>query len=83
MCLPAPGKWLLVLALSLVLAGCEQSRELSEEQRAALEQRVQARWLALMERDFDTVWEFSSPNYRETFPSTCTATRSHMRSNGS
>jgi hypothetical protein len=66
--LPGIGKWLLVVLVFMALAGCEQSRELSEEQRGRLEQRVQERWLALIDRDYDTVWEYFTPTYRESFP---------------
>jgi len=41
---------------------------LTEEQVAALEQRVRARWQALSERDYDKVWEYSTPVYRSIFP---------------
>ncbi len=66
--LPKVGEWLLLVLLALALTGCGQPRELSEEQRAALEQRAQARWLALVDRDFGGVWEYSTPDYRRNFP---------------
>lgn len=66
--LPTVGKGLFLLVLIMALAGCERSQELSQEQQAKLEQRVQERWLALIDRDFDTVWEYFTPTYRETFP---------------
>lgn len=33
-----------------------------------LEQRVLARWNAMVAKDFATVWEFATPNYRRNFP---------------
>ena len=41
---------------------------LTPEQEAALEQRVRERWQALIERDFEQVWEFSTPTFRGIFP---------------
>lgn len=58
----------LVLLSATLLGGCMQSDTLSEEQIAALEDRVYARWQTLMAREFDKTWEFSTPTYRETFP---------------
>lgn len=43
----------------------EAAEELSFE---PLEQRVRERWQALEKRDFDTVWEYATPNYRSRFP---------------
>lgn len=37
------------------------------EQRLALEQRVLAKWDALIRKDFATAYQFTSPNYRELF----------------
>jgi hypothetical protein len=37
-------------------------------QRAALEQRVQARWQALIRRDFAAAYAFETPAYRELWP---------------
>jgi len=36
-------------------------------QRAALEQRVASRWAALIRRDFETAYSFTSPEYRRLF----------------
>lgn len=41
---------------------------LTAEQVAALELRVRERWQALIERDFEQVWEFSTPTFRGIFP---------------
>ena len=62
-----------VLALSgLWLAGCGeqagQSAELTPEQVAALETRVEERWQARIAHDWGKAWEYSSPAYREVFP---------------
>ena len=62
------GKWLLLLSVALILTGCEQPRELSDEQRAQLEQRVLERWQARIDHDFGKAWEYSTPDYRSSFP---------------
>ena len=59
---------LLVLAMAWLVVGCAESDKLSEEQLAALEERVQARWDAMVARDFEKAWEFATPAYREAFP---------------
>ena len=41
---------------------------LSPEQEAALEQRVRERWQVMIEKDFEQVWEFSTPTFRGIFP---------------
>jgi hypothetical protein len=40
---------------------------LSEEQKAALVTRVEEKWRAMERRDFATVYEYTTPNYREIF----------------
>ncbi len=62
----------LCLALSLAFtAGCSglapQPQTLSEEDIAALEERVRGRWEALIARDFAAAYEYASPNYRAVF----------------
>ena len=60
---------LLAVCAGLALAtGCAEKDELSEEQVASLEQRVNARWEALVARDFEKAWEFTTPEYRAAFP---------------
>ena len=59
---------LLVLSMAWLGVGCADSDKLSEKQRAALEARVHARWEAMVARDFERVWEFATPAYREVFP---------------
>ena len=41
---------------------------LTAERAAAVEQRVRERWQAQIERDFEQVWEFSTPTFRGIFP---------------
>lgn len=61
------------LALSLgglvFFAGTVSALEgLTPEQEAALEERVAERWQAMIVRDFEQVWEFSTPTFRGIFP---------------
>lgn len=42
--------------------------EVAQTQQALLEQRVTARWDALIRRDFEAAYSFNSPSYRELFP---------------
>jgi hypothetical protein len=65
--------WLVILlgaTLGLGLAGCERQGEpaAAEPDLERLEQRVRERWQAKIARDFDRVWEYSTPNYRRSFP---------------
>ena len=57
----------LAMFLPLLLGACSDSKEMTPERAAALEQRVWARWQTLMDRDFEKTWEFASPNYRSIF----------------
>ena len=60
---------LVAVCLGLLLAaGGEERKELTEEQLASLEQRVNARWEAILARDFERAWEFNTPEYRAAFP---------------
>jgi hypothetical protein len=58
----------LAVAFALLLGGCGKPETLSEDQLAALEDRVYARWQTKMAREFDKTWEFSTPAYRAAFP---------------
>ncbi|RLA49019.1 MAG: hypothetical protein DRQ97_02285 [Gammaproteobacteria bacterium] len=62
------GAPLLIVAMAGLIAGCSEPEQLSEQQAAALEQRVRARWQTLVDREFEQTWEFSTPAYREAFP---------------
>jgi hypothetical protein len=62
---PAPSLSAIVV-MSLLMA-CSPPSALTEEQRAALEQRVEQRWQALVTRDFATAWEYTTPAYRGIF----------------
>ncbi|MCB1710875.1 MAG: hypothetical protein KDI10_19390, partial [Halioglobus sp.] len=58
---------LLVLLFAVLPGGCADSDQLSEQERAALEQRVRERWQTLVDRDFEKTWEYSTPAFRRIF----------------
>ena len=51
-----------VLGASLWLAGCAALQPKTPEQ--VVEQRVEARWAALIKGDFDQAWTFTQPGFR-------------------
>ncbi|MFT4768625.1 MAG: hypothetical protein ACI8RN_001762 [Glaciecola sp.] len=57
----------LVVSIVIALAGCAGSQRMSEKSQAQLLERAEARWLALVERDWATAYEYTSPAYREIF----------------
>jgi hypothetical protein len=59
---------LLVALLLVLLVGCAGGPRLSDDLKARLLARAEARWHALEQRDFDTAWTYTSPAYREVFP---------------
>lgn len=61
-----PGLFLLTAAL--LIAGCASGPRMTDEQRASLLARAEARWRALERRDFDAAWAFTSPAYRKVIP---------------
>ena len=58
----------LVISALVGAMGCAAPAKLSEKQQQALEQRVSERWQTLIAKDFDSAWEFTTPNYRRVFP---------------
>lgn len=50
-----------LMVITLVLVGC-QPQGPSE----AVEDRAQARWDLVLERDFEAAWEYMTPGFRET-----------------
>ena len=58
------GVLLMVLVLS---GGCASGPKWDDAQRNILEQRVRDRFQALVARDFEKVWEYSTPSYRAIF----------------
>ncbi|WP_238946709.1 hypothetical protein [Seongchinamella unica] len=57
-----------LVVVGLWLGGCAERAELTPEQIATLEARVEARWQARIAHDWGKAWEYSSPAYREVFP---------------
>ena len=60
---PRWGLWVCWMWVALVAAACSPQ---APEQ--TLEERAQARWDLLLERDFEGAWAYMSPGYRETTP---------------
>ena len=58
---------LLVVMILGLGVGCTDTEELTPEKADALTQRVEARWQALVARDFRAAYEFETPNYRSVF----------------
>ncbi len=52
----------------ILLAGCATAPPVSDEEASAriVEELAEARWQAIMERDFEKAYEFYSPGYRDT-----------------
>lgn len=53
----------LALVLSLLACGGEPAPP-----QETLEERVMARWALLLERDFEAVWDYHTPGFRQTTP---------------
>ena len=73
LCLPTPiFRGLAGAFLLLFLASCAglggPPRELTEADKAALVERVTARWEAMERKDFAATWDFATPAYRAVFP---------------
>ena len=58
------GVLLVFLGLS---GGCVSGPKWDDAQRSILEQRVRERYQALVARDFDKAWEYTTPSYRAIF----------------
>ena len=58
------GVLLVFLGLS---GGCASVPKWDDAQRSILEQRVRERYQALVARDYNKAWEYSTPNYRAVF----------------
>ena len=59
---------LLVVGLAAFPSWSEPLEGLSAEREAALVQKVRERWQAKIEKDFERVWEYSTPTFRGIFP---------------
>jgi hypothetical protein len=58
----------IAMLLVLLLAGCSQPEDLSEQQLTALQERVANRWQTKIDREFEKTWEYSTPAFRDVFP---------------
>ena len=54
----------LFIGAALALAACSDARPPEE----IVAERAQARWDALVERDFEAAWQFYTPGYRQQLP---------------
>ena len=57
----------IVVFLLLVAGGCSVAPQLTEDDKAQLAARAEARWRALEARDWATAYRFMSPAYRNVF----------------
>ena len=55
---------LLVVCIAVWLSGCATAPPLTEAQKATLLERAQARWEHLVERDWTSAYDYTSPAYR-------------------
>ena len=60
------ARTLLVVTMGLIIS-CTSAPRWDQEQRDLLEQRVRDRWQALVARDFEKAWEYTSPENRAIF----------------
>jgi hypothetical protein len=61
--LPRLGRWTIVGCVVLLVAACSP-----QGPQQTLEERAQARWDLLLERDFEGAWAYMTPGFRETTP---------------
>ena len=62
------GLWAFLGILALVLTACAELKVQDPEQ--AVKQRVTERWEAVIANDWDRVYEFATPAYREAYSKT-------------
>jgi hypothetical protein len=56
-----------VVLVVTILAGCASAPPLTDEGKARLLARAEARWQALVAQDWATAYDFTSPAYRSVF----------------
>ncbi len=63
---------LLVVMISTLVSACSMApkapQSITPELSLQLEQRVQERWLARIDRDYERMYDYSTPNFRSVFP---------------
>ena len=57
----------ILMAFQGLSMGCATGPHWNDAQRSTLEQRVLERFNALLARDYDKAWEYSTPSYRAIF----------------
>lgn len=63
----ARARTIVPVIMVVFLVGCSTQREISDQQRAQLVQRVESRWDALEAFDWERAYDFMSPSYRAVF----------------
>lgn len=60
--------FLLIAACAAIIFSVSSMREVKyNRSEAALQERAQARWMAINDYDFETAYSYSTPSYRATF----------------
>lgn len=65
---PTQAGMILLLLTTAILGGCATTAPVSDDELSAriVEERAEARWRHIMERDFEQSYEYRSPGFRET-----------------
>ena len=55
-------------ALLVLIGGCSDTVEMTQDREDRLHERVTARWAAINLAQYDEAWAYSTPNFRGVFP---------------